>query len=228
SRQRLWGVPIPVFYCVDCGEAIISEAAISHVEELLRQHGSNLWFAKEASELVPENFHCPKCGGTRVRKETDSMDVWFDSGSSHAAVLEVWPELDWPADMYLEGSDQHRGWFNSSLSTAVATRGRAPYRSVLTHGYVVDEQGRKMSKSLGNGIDPQDIIEEMGADILRLWVASADYRRDVAASPGIMKQMTETYRKIRNTLRFLLGNLSDFNPEKDMVPYEKLSEIDKW
>jgi len=228
SRQRLWGVPIPVFYCEDCGEAIISEEAISHVEELFRQHGSNIWFAKEASELVPENFHCPKCGGTRFRKETDTMDVWFDSGSSHAAVLEVWPELDWPADMYLEGSDQHRGWFNSSLSTAVATRGRAPYRSVLTHGYVVDEQGRKMSKSLGNGIDPLDVIKEMGADILRLWVASADYRKDMAVSPNILKQMTDAYRKIRNTCRFILGNLADFDWEKDRVPYEEMPELDRF
>jgi isoleucyl-tRNA synthetase len=230
SRQRTWGVPIPIFYCEDCNKEIINDQTISHLEKLFREHGSNVWFERDAVDLLPDGFECPHCNSKnhKFKKETDIMDVWFDSGSSHEAVCATHPDLGWPADMYLEGSDQHRGWFNSSLSTAVATRGSAPYRQVLTHGYVVDEKGRKMSKSLGNGIDPQDIIEEMGADILRLWVASADYRRDVAASPGIMKQMTETYRKIRNTFRFLLGNLSDFNPEKDMVPYEKLSEIDKW
>ena len=228
SRQRIWGVPIPIFYCEDCGEAVISDETISHVEQLFREHGSNIWFAKETAELVPAGFRCPKCQGTSFRKETDTMDVWFDSGSSHAAVLEVWPELDWPADMYLEGSDQHRGWFNSSLSTAVATRGQAPYRSVLTHGYVVDEQGRKMSKSLGNGIDPLEVIQQMGADILRLWVASADYRKDMAVSPNILKQMTDAYRKIRNTCRFILGNLADFDWEKDRVPYEEMSELDRF
>lgn len=228
SRQRTWGVPIPIFYCQDCGEAIISDETIKHVEELFREHGSNIWFAKEASELVPEGFKCPKCSSTNFAKETDTMDVWFDSGSSHAAVLDVWPELDWPADMYLEGSDQHRGWFNSSLSTAVATRGKAPYRSVLTHGYVVDEKGRKMSKSLGNGIDPLDVIKQMGADILRLWVASADYRKDIAVSPGILKQMTEAYRKIRNTCRFILGNLADFDFEQHRVPYQEMSELDRF
>lgn len=228
SRQRTWGVPIPIFYCQDCGEAIISDETINHVEELFRQHGSNIWFAKEAAELVPEGFKCPKCSSTNFTKETDTMDVWFDSGSSHAAVLDVWPELEWPADMYLEGSDQHRGWFNSSLSTAVATRGKAPYRSVLTHGYVVDEKGRKMSKSLGNGIDPLDVIKQMGADILRLWVASADYRKDIAVSPGILKQMTEAYRKIRNTCRFILGNLADFDFEQHRVPYDEMSELDRF
>lgn len=228
SRQRIWGVPIPIFYCEDCGEAIITDETLKHVEDLFREHGSNIWFAKEAGELVPEGLKCPKCQGTSFAKETDTMDVWFDSGSSHAAVLEVWPELHWPADMYLEGSDQHRGWFNSSLSTAVATRGKAPYRSVLTHGYVVDEKGRKMSKSLGNGIDPLDVIKQMGADILRLWVASADYRKDIAVSPGILKQMTEAYRKIRNTCRFILGNLADFHWEIHQVPYEEMSELDRW
>lgn len=228
SRQRTWGVPIPIFYCAECGEAIITDETIKHVQELFRKHGSNIWFAKEANDLVPPGLKCGKCGNQVFRKETDIMDVWFDSGSSHAAVLKDNPDLAWPADLYLEGSDQHRGWFNSSLSTAVATTGKAPYKSVLTHGYVVDEKGRKMSKSLGNGIDPLDVIKQMGADILRLWVASADYKRDVAASPNIMKQMTEAYRKIRNTCRFLLGNLYDFNPEQDKVAYEQFLEIDRW
>ncbi|KKM12416.1 isoleucine--tRNA ligase [Clostridiales bacterium PH28_bin88] len=228
SRQRTWGVPIPIFYCTGCNEAIINDTTIKHVQELFRQYGSEVWFAREADGLVPEGYTCPSCGHGHFRKETDIMDVWFDSGSSHAAVLETRPELQWPADLYLEGSDQHRGWFNSSLSTAVAARGSAPYRAVLTHGYVVDEQGRKMSKSLGNGIDPLDVVKQMGADILRLWVASADYTRDVAASPNIMKQMTEAYRKIRNTCRFLLGNLYDFNPQLDQVPYRDLPELDRW
>ncbi|CEP69492.1 Zinc finger, DNA glycosylase/AP lyase/isoleucyl tRNA synthetase [Moorella glycerini] len=228
SRQRTWGVPIPIFYCVDCGKEIINDATISHLQELFREFGSNVWFAREAQDLVPEGLKCPACGGREFRKETDIMDVWFDSGSSHAAVLTTRRELGWPADLYLEGSDQHRGWFNSSLSTAVATRGQAPYRQVLTHGFLVDEEGRKMSKSLGNGIDPADVIREKGADVLRLWVASADYRRDVAASPGIMQQLTEAYRKIRNTCRFLLANLYDYDPEKDKVSREEMLEIDRW
>lgn len=228
SRQRTWGVPIPIFYCAACGEAIVSDETIKHVQDLFARYGSNIWFAKEADELVPAGLKCLKCGHNGFRKETDIMDVWFDSGSSHTAVLQGNSDLAWPADLYLEGSDQHRGWFNSSLSTAVATTGTAPYKAVLTHGYVVDEKGRKMSKSLGNGIDPLDVIKQMGADILRLWVASADYKRDVAASPNIMKQMTESYRKIRNTCRFLLGNLADFHPEEDRVGYEDLLEIDRW
>ncbi|MDN5364320.1 MAG: isoleucyl-tRNA synthetase [Eubacteriales bacterium] len=231
SRQRTWGVPIPIFYCEECGKEIIDDRTIAHVRDLFAEHGSDVWFAREAAELVPPGFTCPHCGGSRFRKETDIMDVWFDSGSSHAAVLEDkehWPELSWPADLYLEGSDQHRGWFNSSLCTAVATRGQAPYRAVLTHGFLVDEQGRKMSKSLGNGVDPLEVIEQLGADILRLWVSSADYRSDVACSPNILRQMAEAYRKIRNTCRFLLGNLYDFNPATDTVPYEELPEVDRW
>ena len=228
SRQRTWGVPIPILFCLDCNKEIINEETISHIEKLFRKHGSNIWFERNPEELLPEGFKCPHCESKGFKKETDIMDVWFDSGSSHEAVCANHPDLRWPADMYLEGSDQHRGWFNSSLSTAVATRGTAPYRQVLTHGYVVDEKGRKMSKSLGNGVDPLEVIEQMGADILRLWVSSADYRRDVAASPGIMKQVTESYRKIRNTFRFLLSNLYDYDPEQHMVEYAKLSEIDKW
>ncbi|MHB1127866.1 MAG: isoleucine--tRNA ligase [Bacillota bacterium] len=228
SRQRTWGVPIPIFYCADCNKEIINDTTITHLQELFRKHGSDVWFAREAGELVPEGLACPECGHRKFTKETDIMDVWFDSGSSHAAVLEQHRDLSWPADLYLEGSDQHRGWFNSSLSTSVATRGTAPYRAVLTHGYVVDEKGRKMSKSMGNGIDPLEVCQQMGADILRLWVASADYRRDVAVSPNILRQMTESYRKIRNTFRFLLGNIYDFNPDQDRVTDNQLQEIDRW
>ncbi|WP_243138047.1 isoleucine--tRNA ligase [Heliorestis acidaminivorans] len=228
SRQRIWGVPIPIFYCNDCGEAIITDETIEHIKQLFRDHGSDIWFAKSADELVPPGLACTKCKHSKFRKETDIMDVWFDSGSSHAAVLDAREELSWPADLYLEGSDQHRGWFNSSLSTAVATKGTAPYRAVLTHGFLVDEQGRKMSKSLGNGVDPLDVIKDMGADILRLWVTSADYRSDVAVSPNILRQIADSYRKIRNTFRYFLGNLYDFDPAKDQVADQDLLELDRW
>ncbi|QGT99687.1 Isoleucyl-tRNA synthetase [Candidatus Syntrophocurvum alkaliphilum] len=227
SRQRTWGVPIPIFYCNDCGESIVNNDTIAHISDLFAKHGSDIWFEKNANDLVPTNLKCD-CGNNNFRKETDIMDVWFDSGSSHMAVLETTEGLSWPADLYLEGSDQHRGWFNSSLSTAVAVKGTAPYRSVLTHGFVVDEKGRKMSKSLGNVIDPLKMIDQMGADILRLWVASADYRSDVAVSKNIIKQCAEAYRKIRNTCRFILGNISDFDPNNDKVPYEQLTDLDKW
>ncbi|MHB1652143.1 MAG: isoleucine--tRNA ligase [Desulfitobacteriaceae bacterium] len=227
SRQRTWGVPIPIFYCEDCGRELINDSTIARVQEIFAQEGSDAWFAHSAAELLPEGISC-QCGGTKFYKETDIMDVWFDSGTSHVGVLKQREELTWPADLYLEGSDQHRGWFNSSLSTSVAAFGKAPYRAVLTHGFLVDEQGRKMSKSLGNGVDPLQVVKEMGADILRLWVSSADYKSDVAASPRIMKQMTEAYRKIRNTLRFLLSNLNDFDPTKDKVPYAELPELDRW
>jgi isoleucyl-tRNA synthetase len=228
SRQRTWGVPIPIFYCKECNKEIINDQTISHLQGLFSQYGSDVWWAREAKDLLPQGMACPECGSTEFRKETDIMDVWFDSGSSHMAVLETREGQRWPADLYLEGSDQHRGWFNSSLSTSVAVRGVAPYKAVLTHGFLVDEQGRKMSKSLGNGIDPLEVIEKMGADILRLWVASADYRTDVAGSPNILKQISEAYRKIRNTCRFLLSNLYDFEPEKDRVEYSHMLEIDKW
>lgn len=227
SRQRTWGVPIPIFYCEECGKELVNDATIAKLQEIFRKEGSDAWFAHPAEDLLPEGTTCA-CGGYTFRKETDIMDVWFDSGTSHTGVLKQREELTWPADLYLEGSDQHRGWFNSSLSTAVAAFGKAPYKAVLTHGFLVDEQGRKQSKSLGNGVDPIQVMNQMGADILRLWVASADYKNDVAASPRIMKQMTEAYRKIRNTLRFLLSNLNDFNPAKDQVPYSKLPEIDRW
>jgi isoleucyl-tRNA synthetase len=192
SRQRSWGVPIPIFYCEDCDEYIINDDTIAHLQELFREHGSNCWFTMETEELLPQGYQCPKCGSSHFRRETDTMDVWFDSGSSHLAVLENkerWPELSWPADLYLEGSDQHRGWFNSSLSISVANRGVAPYRQVLTHGFLVNEDGKKQSKSLGNTISPLNIIKDLGADVLRLWVSSADYRSDIANSLGIFKQM---------------------------------------
>jgi isoleucyl-tRNA synthetase len=227
SRQRTWGVPIPIFYCKDCGREIIDDITIGAVKDLFAREGSTAWYAREAEEILPEGYAC-SCGGTRFRKENDIMDVWFDSGSSHAAVLETNPDLGSPADMYLEGSDQHRGWFQSSLLTSVASRGRAPYREVLTHGYVVDGQGRKMSKSLGNGIDPLDVCNQYGADILRLWVAFSDYKTDIRVSNDILKQTSENYRKIRNTARFLLGNVSDFNPDTDKVGYAALEEIDRW
>lgn len=228
SRQRVWGVPIPIFYCEDCNATVVNDETISWLQKLFAEKGSDVWFELPADQLLPPGFKCPSCGKQNFRKETDTMDVWFDSGSSHMAVLEHRPELRWPADLYLEGSDQHRGWFNSSLSTSVAVRGRAPYKAVLTHGFVVDEEGRKMSKSLGNVVLPQDVIKKYGADILRLWVTSADYRNDMAVSEKILGQMSDAYRKIRNTFRFLLGNLYDFDPEKDALPYEQLSLVDRW
>ncbi|MDD4335085.1 MAG: class I tRNA ligase family protein, partial [Desulfotomaculaceae bacterium] len=230
SRQRSWGVPIPIFYCQDCGKELINDKTIKHLQGLFRQNGSDVWFARSAADLLPQGIKCG-CGCSGFTKETDIMDVWFDSGTSHFGVLDepsVWPDLCRPADLYLEGSDQHRGWFNSSLSTSVAVSGQAPYRAVLTHGFVVDEHGRKQSKSLGNVVDPAKVIKQMGADILRLWVSSADYRSDLAASPAILKQLTEAYRKIRNTCRFLLGNLYDFDLVEDRINYNQLLEIDRW
>lgn len=228
SRQRIWGVPIPAFYCDDCGEIIINDDTIGHLQDLFRADGANVWFNHEAKDLLPENYTCPACGGRHFTKETDIMDVWFDSGSTHQGVLRRRPELSWPADLYLEGSDQHRGWFNSSLCTSVAVNGKAPYRQLLTHGFLVDEQGRKMSKSLGNGVDPLEVINQQGADILRLWVASADYRGDVSVSKGILQQISEAYRKIRNTFRFMLGSLSDFDPSVHRVAVDDLTNLDKW
>ncbi|NLE25291.1 MAG: isoleucine--tRNA ligase [Clostridiaceae bacterium] len=227
SRQRIWGLPIPIFYCKDCGKEIINDETINAIKTLFAKEGSNAWFKYEAKEILPEGYKC-ECGGTEFKKETDIMDVWFDSGSSHIAVAEANPDLGWPVDMYLEGSDQHRGWFQSSLLTSTAVRGRAPYRQVLTHGYVVDGQGRKMSKSVGNGIDPMDICKQYGADILRLWVSSSDYKVDIRISNDILKQLTESYRKIRNTARFILGNICDFDPNKDSVSYSEMEELDKW
>ncbi|WDV93465.1 isoleucine--tRNA ligase [Brevibacillus parabrevis] len=227
SRQRVWGVPIPIFYCKSCNEPIINDATINHIAELFRKEGSSAWFAREANELVPEGLACSKCDCKDFRKETDIMDVWFDSGSSHQAVLRE-RGIAWPADMYLEGSDQYRGWFNSSLSTGVAVYGTAPYKAVLSHGFALDGEGRKMSKSLGNTVVPQQVIDKLGADILRLWVASVDYQADVRISDAILNQIAEVYRKIRNTFRFLLGNLDGFDPAKDRVAYEQLGELDRY
>lgn len=228
SRQRVWGVPIPIFYCEDCNEHLVNDDTINAVADLFAKEGSDAWWAHSAEEILPHGTKCPKCGGTHFRKESDIMDVWFDSGSSHAAVCKTRPELAWPADMYLEGSDQHRGWFQSSLLTFVATEGKAPYRAVLTHGYVVDGEGRKMSKSVGNTVAPQEVIAQYGADIIRLWAASSDYKADIRISKEILKQLSEVYRKIRNTIRYILGNTNDFNYETDKVEFKDMLELDRW
>ncbi|MEK3939035.1 isoleucine--tRNA ligase [Bacillus sp. FSL R5-0431] len=227
SRQRVWGVPIPVFYAEN-GESIITDETIQHVSQLFREHGSNIWFEKEAKELLPEGFTHPGSPNGEFTKEQDIMDVWFDSGSSHQAVLEERDDLVRPADLYLEGSDQYRGWFNSSLSTAVAVTGKAPYKGVLSHGFTLDKEGRKMSKSLGNTIDPTKVAKQLGAEILRLWVSSVNYQADHPVSDDILKQVAEVYRKIRNTFRFLHGNLFDFNPAVNAVPVEELREVDQY
>lgn len=227
SRQRVWGVPIPVFYGEN-GQPIITDETIDHVSNLFRQYGSNVWFEREAKDLLPEGFQHESSPNGQFTKETDIMDVWFDSGSSHQAVLEERDDLQRPADLYLEGSDQYRGWFNSSLSTAVAVTGKAPYKGVLSHGFTLDGEGRKMSKSIGNVVVPAKVMNQLGADILRLWVASVDYQADVRVSDAILKQVAEVYRKIRNTFRFLLGNLNDFNPTANTVVYEDLREIDQY
>lgn len=228
SRQRKWGVPIPIFFCKECGEPYINKEAMMAVSELFRAEGSDAWFSRSASEILPADTKCPKCGGTDFDKEKDIMDVWFDSGVTHAAVCGQRENLRRPADLYLEGADQYRGWFQSSLLTSVATTGEAPYKAVVTHGWVVDGEGKKMSKSLGNGIDPSDVVNDYGADILRLWVASSDYHADIRISKEILKQLSEAYRKIRNTARYILGNLSDFEPDTDSVSLDKLLPIDKW
>ena len=228
SRQRAWGVPITVFFCEACGEVIVSEEIVAHVYNLFREHGADVWLERDASDLVPPGTVCGKCGGRTFTKETDILDVWFDSGVSHAAVLEARDYLSWPADLYLEGSDQHRGWFHSSLLTAVGNRQAAPYKAVLTHGFVVDEQGRKMSKSVGNVVAPKAVIDRYGAEILRLWVSASDYRDDVRISETILKQLSDAYRRIRNTCRFMLGNLSDFMPTQNAVTYDMMLDIDKY
>ncbi len=228
SRQRKWGVPIPIFFCKKCGEPHIEREAMQAVADLFREHGSDAWFERDAADILPAGTVCKKCGGNEFDKEKDIMDVWFDSGSTHAAVLREREDLRFPADLYLEGADQYRGWFQSSLLTSVATNGEAPYKAVLTHGWVVDGQGRKMSKSLGNGILPSEVVEQYGADILRLWVASSDYHADIRISKDILKQLSESYRKIRNTARYILSNLYDFDPDKDMVSLDELLPIDKW
>jgi isoleucyl-tRNA synthetase len=237
SRQRAWGVGIPAFYCRSCGKEILDKRAIAAVHELVQREHSDAWYVRSAAEILPEGFTCPACGGTEFDKETDILDVWFDSGSTHLAVLEnpAWPELRWPADVYLEGSDQHRGWFNSSLMIGVGVRDAAPYRTVITNGWTLDDSGKAMHKSLGNVVSPIEVIDKYGADILRLWVASTDYFEDVRCSEDIIKQVAEAYRRIRNTFRFLVNNLSDstreyrrFNPATDAVAWDQMLDLDRW
>lgn len=233
SRQRSWGVPIPAFYCDDCGKWIITPETMKKVEEIVEKEGTDAWWAHSAEELLPEGFNCPHCGGTHFHKEKDIMDVWFDSGSTWNGVLrypheESWKDMSYPCDLYLEGSDQHRGWFHSSLLTSVAVNGHAPYKAVLTHGFTMDGEGRKMSKSVGNVVAPQDVINKYGADVMRLWISSVDYQGDVRLSDKIVKSMSDVYRKIRNTFRYLLGNLSDFDPKTDSVAYADMEELDRW
>ena len=229
SRQRVWGVPIVAFYCDGCDALLLEEPVIEHVARLFGDgRGIEEWYLRAVPDLLPPGTRCRKCGGTTFRKGTDTLDVWFDSGCSHAAVLETRPELTWPAELYLEGSDQHRGWFHSSLLEAMATREAPPYRAVLTCGFVVDGDGRKMSKSVGNVVSPQDLLPKYGAEILRLWVAAEDYTEDIRLSSLILDRLADAYRRIRNTFRFLLGNLSDFDPARDRQPYARLDEVDRF
>ena len=228
SRQRLWGVPITVFYCAKCKNEVMTREMMDHLVALVEKNGADVWFEKDPKDLMPKHTTCPHCKGTEFTKEVNILDVWFDSGVSHAAVLEKRPDLSSPCDMYLEGNDQHRGWFHSSLLESVGTRGRAPYKNVLTHGFVVDGEGKKMSKSVGNVIGAEEAINKYGAEILRLWVAAEDYTDDIRISEEILKRLMEAYRRIRNTSRFILGNLYDFNMDKDAVAYEQMSELDRW
>ena len=228
SRQRQWGVPLPIFYCEDCGEYLVNDATIARISDIFREKGSNAWYEMSAEELLPEGTVCPKCGCNRFTKEKDIMDVWFDSGSTHAAVLDQRPELSFPADVYLEGGDQYRGWFQSSMLTSIAAKGCAPYRQIITHGWTVDGEGKAMHKSAGNAVAPDEIIRDYGADILRLWVSSVDYTNDVKISKDILRQLSDVYRKIRNTVRILIANLGDFDPDTDSLPVSELHEIDRW
>ncbi len=231
SRQRTWGVPIPIVYCKDCKKPIVTDETIASIADVFRAEGADAWWSKDVSELIPADTQC-ECGCKEFTKEYDIMDVWFDSGVSHTAVMDNYDCLSWPADLYLEGADQYRGWFQSALLTSVVYKGTAPYESVCTHGWVVDGKGQKMSKSLGNGIEPGEIIDQYGADILRLWVASSDYHSDIRISKEILGQLSDAYKKIRNTARYILGNLSDgettFDPDKNSVSDDQLAEIDKW
>jgi isoleucyl-tRNA synthetase len=228
SRQRYWGVPIPVVYCKRCKHALLDSKFIFSLAEKVEREGLDIWFKKEAGELLPQETRCPECSHNEFTKEEDILDVWFDSGVSHQAVLRKREELIFPAHLYLEGSDQHRGWFQTSLITSLAIEKKAPYRKVLTHGFIVDAEGRKMSKSQGNVVSPDEVIKDLGADILRLWVASSEYRRDVSLSKSVLERLTDAYRKIRNTLRFMLGNLYDFDKDKDKLEYKDLLDLDKW
>ncbi|CAB1128483.1 isoleucyl-tRNA synthetase [Candidatus Hydrogenisulfobacillus filiaventi] len=228
SRQRVWGLPIPAFYCGQCGQPLLDAAVIRYVAARIGEEGSDSWWEKPADHFLPPGTTCPACGHREFRQERDVFDVWMDSGSSHAAVLARHPDLEWPADLVLEGADQYRGWFNSLLTTGVATRDRAPYKAVLTHGWTLDGEGRPMHKSLGNVIDPMELVDRYGADVLRLWVASSDYTTDVRVSPALMEQLAEAYRKIRNTWRFLLGNLADFDPDRDTVPLPPRDALNRW
>jgi isoleucyl-tRNA synthetase len=228
SRQRVWGVPIPALDCTTCGEAITSPALVEKAASVFDIYGADAWYERPTEEFIPKGLACPKCGGTSFEREMNILDVWFDSGSSHEAVLSVWPELTWPADIYLEGSDQHRGWFQSSLMVGLGTRGRPPFRQILTHGFLIDVDGKKMSKSVGNTILPQDVVKESGADIIRLWTAMSDYREEIRVGKEIIARVAEAYRKLRNTLRYLLGNLYDFDPATDSVPLPRLDEVDRY
>ena len=228
SRQRSWGVPIPAVYCTACREAVLTTDLTDRAAAVFAEHGADAWYERDIAEFVPPDLRCPKCEGAGFERERDILDVWFDSGSSHEAVLSDHPELGWPYTVYLEGSDQYRGWFHSSLLVALGTRGEAPYRQVVTHGFVVDETGRKMSKSIGNTVEPQTIIRQSGAEILRLWVAMVDYREEVRIGPHILDRIVEAYRKIRNTLRILAGNLYDFDPAADAVPGDELLDVDRY
>jgi isoleucyl-tRNA synthetase len=229
SRQRFWGVPIPVFYCQACDEAIADPKIVDHVADIFARETADAWYARPESELLPKGFTCPKCNSSDFSKETDILDVWFDSGSSCVAVLETRGDtLRFPADVYLEGGDQYRGWFNSSLSCGIAAHDKAPFKQIVTHGWVVDGEGRKQSKSLGNVTAPQEIIDKSGADVLRLWAAAVDYTEDVRCSDEILSRVVDAYRKMRNTLRYALGNLDGFDPRADVVAEDELLEIDRW
>jgi isoleucyl-tRNA synthetase len=228
SRQRTWGVPIPAVDCTKCGRAMLTPALVERAASVFETYGADSWYERPLEEFIPPGLTCTECGGTSFEREKNILDVWFDSGSSHEAVLSAWPELTWPADMYLEGSDQHRGWFQSSLLVGLGTRGRPPFRQIVTHGFLIDVDGKKMSKSLGNTILPQDVIKESGADIVRLWVAMSDYREEIRVGKEILARVVEAYRKLRNTLRYLLANLYDFDPVADRVPYPQLEEVDRF
>src|SRR5438034_8891421 len=228
SRQRVWGVRIPALNCTACGEAILTSATVDRAAGVFERYGADSWYERPIEDFVPTGLTCPSCGGSAFEREKSILDVWFDSGSSHEAVLSVRPELTWPADLYLGGSDQHRGWFQSSLLVGLGTRGRPPYRQVVTHGFIVADDGRKMSNSLGNSIEPQEIINASGADILRLWVSMSDFTQEIRLGKEVLARSVEAYRKIRNTLRYLLANLYDFDPAVDRLPIDRLEEIDRY